>query len=128
MTVRAAILDDVLFRRGLEELSASTLELTEATATCVSGTIDCDRDGLLYTSIPSDGGWHVYVDGEEAEPILVGDVMLSLPLTEGTHTVEFRYRNDAFSLGWKIAAICLLLFALTAPMYYHKRKKGRFEK
>ena len=128
MTVRAAILDDVLFRRGLEELSENTLELTEAAATRISGTIDCDRDGLLYTSIPSDGGWHAYVDGEEAEPVLVGDVMLSLPLTEGAHTVEFRYRNDAFSLGWKIAAICLLLFALTAPMYYHKRKKGRFEK
>ena len=68
------------------------------------------------------------MDGEETEPVLVGDVMLSLPLPEGAHTIEFRYRNDAFSLGWKIAAICLLLFALTVPMYYHKRKKGRFER
>ena len=68
------------------------------------------------------------MDGEEAEPVLVGDVMLSLPLTEGAHTVEFRYRNDAFSLGWKISAICLLLFGLTAPIYYYKRKKGKFER
>lgn len=128
MTVRAAILDDVLFRRGVEELSESTLELTEATASGISGTIDCDREGLLYTSIPQDGSWHAYVDGEEAEPVLVGDVMISLPLTEGQHTIEFVYRNEAFSIGWKIAAICLLLFAITAPIYYRKRKKGRFER
>ena len=92
------------------------------------GTIDCHQDGLLYTSIPSDGGWHVYVDDEEADITLVGEVMVAVPLTEGSHTVEYIYRNDAFSLGWKISAICLLLFGITAPIYYHTRKKGKFEK
>ena len=128
MTVRAAVLDDELFRQGVEKLSASTLELTKAASTRISGTIDCGKDGLLYTSIPSDGGWHAFVDGEEAEIVLVGDVMAAVPLTEGFHTVEFVYRNDAFTIGWKISAICLLLFGITAPLYYRKRKKGRFEK
>ena len=128
MTVRAGILDDELFRLGVKSLQRSTLELTEADSTRIRGTIDCDRDGLLYTSIPSDGGWHVYVDGVESEITLVGEVMVAVPLTAGTHTVEYIYRNDAFSLGWKISAICLLLFAMTAPIYYHKRRKGKFEK
>ena len=128
MTVRAGILDDALFRLGYETLNASTLQITAFDTTSISGTIDCDRDGLLYTSIPQDGGWHAYVDGQEAETVLVGDVMVSVPLTAGSHTIEFVYRNDAFSLGWKISAICLLLFGLTAPIYYRKRKKGRFEK
>ena len=128
MTVRAAILDDVLFRQGVEKLSTSTLELTEFDTTYLCGTVDCDRPGLLYTSIPQDGGWSVYVDGEEAEIQLVGDVMVAVRLTEGRHTLEYRYENTAFNLGWKLSAICLLLFALTAPIFYHKRKKGRFEK
>ena len=128
MTVRAAILDDELFRRGVEILSADTLELTEFDTTYLRGTIDCARDGLLYTSIPQDGGWTVLVDGQEAQPHLVGDVMVSVPLTAGTHTLEFRYENQAFSLGWKIAAICLLLLGITAPVYYQKRRKGKFEK
>ena len=128
MTVRAGILDDVLFRQGVERLRASTLQITQFDSTTIKGTIDCNRDGLLYTSIPQDGGWHAYVDGEEVEPILVCDVMASLPITQGAHTVEFCYHNDAFQLGWKISAICLLLFALTAPLYYRTRKKGRFEK
>ena len=128
MTVRAGILDDALFRRGYEILNASRLEITDFETTRIRGTIDCDRDGLLYTSIPNDGGWMALVDGEEAETVLVGDVMLSVPLDEGIHTVEFVYENQAFSIGWKISAICLVLLAITAPFYYIKRKKGRFEK
>ena len=128
MTIRGGILDDSLFRQGVDQLKSSTLELTEFTSTQISGTIDCPREGLLYTSIPTDGGWSVLVDGQETEPALVGDVMLSVRLEAGTHTVQFRYENRAFSLGWKISAICLLLFLLTAPIYYYKRKKGKFER
>ena len=128
MTIRAAILDDNLFRQGVDRLSESTLELSAFDTTYLSGTIDCAHDGLLYTSIPQDGGWSVHVDGEEAEITLIGDVMTAVYLTEGEHTVEFTYENKAFSIGWKISAICLLLFALTAPIYYTKHKKGRFEK
>lgn len=128
MTIRAAILDDALFRRGVEKLGESTLELTDFDTTYLCGTVDAARDGLLYTSIPQDGGWSVRVDGEEAETVLVGDVMLAVPMTAGEHTVEFVYENKAFAIGWKISAICLLLLATTAPLYYTKRKKGRFEK
>ena len=128
MTVRAAVLDDEIFRRGHEVLNTSTLQITEFDTSRIVGTIDCDRSGLLYTSIPQDGGWSVAVDGEEAETILVGDVMTAVALTEGSHEIEITYRNAAFDLGWKISAICLLLFGLTAPIYYSKRKKGRFEK
>ena len=128
MTIRAAVLDDGLFRRGWEILNRSTLEITGFDTTRIAGTIECDREGLLYTSIPFDGGWHAYVDGQEVEPVLVGDVMVSVPLTVGSHDVEFVYRNASFGIGWKISAICLLLFAMTTPIYYRKRKKGRFEK
>ncbi|MBE6950194.1 MAG: hypothetical protein E7451_02530 [Ruminococcaceae bacterium] len=128
MTVRAAVLDDTLFRQGVEKLQASTLEITDFDTTRISGTIDCDRDGLLYTSIPQEGGWHVYVDGQEAEIRLVGDVMVAVELSQGRHEVEYVYRNEAFSLGWKISAICLLLLGITAPIYYTKRRKGHFEK
>ena len=128
MTVRAAVLDDVLFRQGVDILSTTTLEITKFSSTRILGTVDCHRDGLLYTSIPQDGGWHAIVDGQEVEPVLVGDAMLSVPMTEGSHDIAFVYRNDAFRLGWKISAICLLLFAMTLPLYYRTRRKGKFEK
>ena len=72
------------------------------------------------------------VDGEKAEIRLVGDCMIGVELTEGTHTVSYVYRNAAFSLGWKITLCCaLLLLVLYLAVYRPKMPKsikGKFEK
>jgi uncharacterized membrane protein YfhO len=129
MTVNAAILNDDVFRRGYDVLAASTLDLTEFRNTYVAGTIDCNRDGLLYTSIPQNCYWSATVDGEPAEITLVGNAMIGLNLTKGTHTVEFSYHNSAFALGWKISLGCAMIFGvITLLVYKPKRYKGKFEK
>ena len=129
MTVSAAILEEDKFRRGYEILNASTLELTEFESTYVAGTIHCNRDGLLYTSIPQNGNWSAVVDGKSAPIVLVGDCMVAVELTEGSHTVSFTYENKAFSLGWKVSAACILVFALLAyPQAMPGKKKGKYEK
>jgi uncharacterized membrane protein YfhO len=132
MTLTAAVLKDDLFRKGYDKLNASTLELTRFRNTQVSGTITCDRDGLLYASIPQNGNWSVLVDGEEAEIKLVGDCMIGVELTAGEHTVEYIYRNPAFSLGWKIslvsAAVLAALYVLVYKPKFRKPARGKFEK
>ena len=128
MTVKAAVLDDTVFAEGYEILSASTLELTDFSSNRVRGTVDCDRNGLLYTSIPQDGNWRVIVDGQEVEPTLVGDVMISVYLSEGRHFVEFEYFNTAFSYGWKISALCGLVFLVALLVYHPNKKYGKYEK
>ena len=128
MTVNAAILNDDVFRKGYEILAASTLELTEFRNTYVAGNVDCNRDGLLYTSIPQNGYWSATVDGEPAEIILVGGAMIGLELTEGTHDVSFSYHNTAFSLGWKISLGFAVTFGIIALLVYKpKRYKGKYE-
>ena len=120
LTVTAAILNEERFYECYEKLSAATLELTEFSNTRVSGTIDCDRDGLLYASIPQNGNWSVEVDGQEAEVVLTGDVMVGVMLTEGSHQVTFTYHNDAFDLGWKISVGCALVFLVIAVLTRQK--------
>ena len=130
MNVRSAILDDAVFRKGYDILNASTLELTHFSNTRIEGTVSCNRDGLLYTSIPQDGNWTVTVDGQAVEAVAVGDAMVAVPLTQGDHTLVFRYENEAFSLGWKISLVCLLIFAgISLWVYYPKlhRRKGKYE-
>ena len=126
MTVEGAILDAGVFRSGQRLLSESTLELTSFRNTLVEGTIHCKRDGLLYTSIPQDGNWKVYVDGHLVEYTLVGDVMTGVMLQEGTHDIRFQYHNEAFSIGWKISGICCLLFVISALTA--SNRKGKYLK
>ena len=131
--IRAAVLNDLVFRAGYETLAASTLELTEFSTTKIRGVIDCDRDGLLYTSIPQcgnarteqdvdengkpipattspDGNWVAYVDGVRTPVKLVGNAMVAVELTEGIHEIEFRYENKAFTYGSIISIGCALVF------------------
>ena len=129
MTLSAAILLEERFREGYDILKASPLELTEFESTYVEGSIDCNRDGLLYTSIPQNGNWSAKVDGKEAPITLVGDCMVAVPLKQGSHTVSFTYENKAFSLGWKISAVSMAVFGLLIwTKQLPVRKKGKFEK
>ena len=83
-----------------------------------------------YSTPPSqNGNWHAYVDGKEVSIQLIGDAMIGLELTKGTHTIEFRYINKSFDLGWKISLGCAILFvAITIPIYRSKQKKGKYQK
>lgn len=123
MTVEGAILDAGVFRSGQRLLNESVLELTSFRNTLVEGTIHCNRDGLLYTSIPQDGNWKVYVDGHLVEHTLVGDVMTGVMLQKGTHDIRFQYHNEAFSIGWKISGICCLLFVICALTTANRKGK-----
>ena len=123
MTVEGAILDAGVFRSGQRLLNESVLELTSFRNTLVEGTIHCNRDGLLYTSIPQDGNWKVYVDGHLVEHTLVGDVMTGVMLQKGTHDIRFQYHNEAFSIGWKISGICCMLFMICALTTANRKGK-----
>ena len=132
MTVGAAVLDRDIFFAGYDILRASTLKLTEFKSTRLEGTVSCDRDGLLYTSIPQNGNWSVTVDGEPAAIRLVGDCMIAVELPQGEHRLVYTYRNGAFALGWKISLACTAVFlclALTGgERSLPTKKRGRYQK
>ena len=118
MTVHAAVMDNELFRTGYEILAASTLDLNVFENTLVEGSISCNRDGLLYTSIPQNGNWSAEVDGKPEAITLIGDAMIGVRLTEGDHYVSFTYHNAAFSLGWKISLVCTAAFLTLVQVHY----------
>ena len=128
MTVTAALLDEDLFRWGYSILNASTLHLTSFRQTRVEGSIRCDRDGLLYTSVPQNGNWHLYVDGQEVEPTLVGDCMISVSLTQGEHSIVLKYRNRAFALGAAVTILCAGVFGTFSYLAYRPELEKRRKK
>ena len=129
MTIKAATLDEELFRNAYNILAASAWEPTEFSGTKIQGSVSCNRDGLLYTSVPQNGNWSAYVDGQEADIVLIGDCMIAVPMTEGEHTLSLEYHNKAFSLGWKISLVCAIVFAVLAiGVYAPKPRRGKYER
>ena len=125
INVCAAVLDEQLFRTAYDILSTAPLELTRFESTLVEGTINCDRDGVLYTSIPQDGNWKATVDGEPAQIVLIGNAMCGLILPEGYHTIRFSYENRAFEFGWKVSLVCLIGFVALYVRCYHPKIRLR---
>ena len=111
-------------------LSQSVFDIEYFSNTKISGKIDCQKSGVLYTSIPQNGNWIAYVDGKQTDTIEIGNAMVGLHLTEGQHEITFRYRNTSFYIGATISAICLIIFSLlTFFIYRDKNRKiiGKYE-
>ncbi len=130
LNLTGSLLDESTVQYAYERLSQSTMELTSFETTKIEGTVSCQQDGLLYTSIPQNSGnWHVYVDGEEAEVTLIGGAMVGVRLTEGEHTVTFRYKNKSFLIGSLVSVLCLCLLVAIWWLVYRWPVKfpGKYE-
>lgn len=126
--ILASILDEAVVKDAYAQLSQSTLQVTKFEDTLIEGTIHCEKDGLLYTSIPkNDNNWHVFVDGKEAQITLIGDAMIGVMLKEGTHQITFRYENKVFRIGMIVSLVCVFVFiCILLTTFLVKRHKRNY--
>ena len=98
-TVYSYTADKNVFERGYKMLKDNSLEITDYTDTRIKGSIECDRNCTIYSSIPFDDGWSVYIDGEKAQTFRIGDAMLGVSVAKGAHTVEYIFKPKGLILG-----------------------------
>ena len=139
------ILDEEVFEEGLKILSESTINATEATDTSLSGTINANRNGIIYTSSPYEKGWKVKIDGEEQEVIPLGVIipdskdkenpdkytyggMCAIKITEGEHTIELYYIPDGFVPGALISLVGLFALLFIVIMSCKKLRDKKIAK
>lgn len=120
-TIYAYSINKDVFDEGYAKLLDNSLDITYHSDTKISGTINADRDCTLYSSIPYDEGWTVYIDGEKAETFPIGNCQLGVEITFGSHTVEYSYTPKGAFIGGAVSAATLLGFA--ALVILQKRKK-----
>ena len=97
-------------------------------STSLTGTVEATESSLLYTFIPSNGNWHVAVDGVETEAVTVCGVMIGVRLAPGRHTVTFSYHNDALRQGITVSLVALAVFLGLSALTYLPWKKGKFQR
>ena len=102
------------------------LENTTVTDRTVEGTIDLEKNKILYLSVQDNGGWTIYVDGEKAE-YYTGNIMgISIPLEAGHHTIKLVYHTPGMKPGTIISVLtALLCLGYMGYRHYRKRRQGR---
>lgn len=122
VTVYVYALNKKVLEQGYEKLSAGGLQITDWSDTHLIGALEASQDGICYLSVPIDEGWHISVDGEEIEPIAIGDAMIGIPISSGTHTISMRYCPKGFLTG---AILCGSAVLLITFCYVMEQKQKR---
>ena len=128
----AVTVNDAEFMAGFEQLNKDSLQVEDFTETEINGTINASEDGVIYTSINYDSGWSVYIDGKKAsneDIVIIGEALLGVKVTKGTHEVTFKYTPQGLVLGSIVSALALItllflcylkrlkLFKFNPPLY-----------
>ena len=93
-------------------LNKNPLYLSKISDSYLSGNVHAVENTTLFTSIPYDEGWSVYVDGKKAEKIKLLDAFIGLKLEKGQHEIEFKYVSSGIIEGAIISAASLALLLL----------------
>lgn len=83
---------------------------------------------VLFTSIPYDEGWTVYVDGVDTPTrAVVNGAFLSLEMEPGEHELEFRYEAPGAKIGMLVSGISVGIYVLLigAQYFYDKKRTAK---
>ncbi len=124
----AYTLNDDVFEEGYEILTQAQMISETHRDTYIKGKVAATKDGLLYTSIPYDKGWQIYINGEQVpqdEIVKIGQSLIGVNLKKGIHIIEFKYK--AFGLSEGIITTVITAIILLAIYLFNKLRK-RFKK
>ena len=114
--IYAYCVDEDVLSSAYELLSLGALDVTEFSENEITGTVNAGYDGYLYTSIPYDEGWEVYIDGKKVKTFDIGDSQLATTIKRGKHTVSYIFKPKGLKAGLAITlvswAALLVIFLL----------------
>ncbi|MDO5127645.1 MAG: GtrA family protein [Eubacteriales bacterium] len=123
VSLHLATFDAVAYRSVYEDLKTNMLEVSEVSDGYVKGTVNVPAGKLLFTSIPYDAGWKVYVDGTQTEITQIGNAFIGVKMTPGIHEITFRYTPRGFWPGFIITVVSWTLFLFGRVSKIRRRKE-----
>lgn len=91
-----------------EFLNLGGIDVSNHNDTTIEGTINSGYNGCVYTSIPYDEGWKVYVDDTQVETIKLLDSQLGFSIDEGNHNIRLHYQPKGLIIGSVISATTII--------------------
>ncbi len=111
------------FIEGYKKLENGQIQYSKFDETKIEGSFVTENDEILFTSIPYDKGWNIYIDGKkvsEENIIKISDALLGVMVSSGEHKISFEYSIP----GLKLATIISFLFIiLLVILCIFKQKK-----
>ncbi len=120
-------LDMSVFQSGFDTLRSGAMRITKFEETHIEGSVPVGEGQFLFTSIPYDEGWRVWVDGVRVpreDYVRVGDALLGLRIGAGEHKIVMDYEPIGLRFGAAVSVCTLVLLALGLLLADRRRKKA----
>lgn len=111
-----------ILNAGYQKLNKGALNITKYTDRKIAGTINSQENGVLYSSIPYDEGWNVYIDGEKTPTFEIGKSLLGVNISAGEHEIEYKYTPKGLSYSVLISVATLIITGIYIFLYENKKK------
>jgi uncharacterized membrane protein YfhO len=120
-------LDTALYDEVMKKLSAGNFIIDEFTESSFEGTVNASEGRTtLFTSIPYDEGWNIFVDGKKVNLDLTCGALISVDLgSEGEHTIKMYYWPKELTAGIALTVLGCAMFAtwVVLDIKYFKKKR-----
>ena len=117
-------LDQETWEQAYALMSQDMLQVTKNTDRSLSGHIDVSQSGMLVISIPYEKGWVMKMDGQKQKlSDRVGDLWITVPVSEGSHDIELTFTPPGLRLGIIITILSILLLAALQIFYGIQQKR-----
>lgn len=117
--------DEEQFTEVISELKDGVMDAHSEKDDRIYGTITVpEGDEAVFTTIPYDDGWKIYVDGEEVEKIAVlNESLIAFEITPGEHELVFEYRPDCVKYGLILTFTGIAIFVILCVVDWVRKKK-----
>ena len=109
-SMQAFALNENVFHKSIQKLKNGSMELESFSDSSIVGNITNENDGIIFTSIPYDEGWSVWIDGTKEPVRAVDEGFLAFDIMAGTHHIELRFFPKGLYAGIACSILGLLLF------------------
>lgn len=102
-----------------EKLKTNQIQYTYYSDSHIEGTINVDKDQIIFTSIPYDESWEIKIDGKKVKPTMILESLIGIECKEGTHTITMQYKTN-YTIPIIISLITLI--SLIISIFIPKKK------
>lgn len=89
----------------------------------ITGSVDVQKDSLLYLPVLYNKDWNAYVDGERVDVIEANYAFSAIPIKAGQHHIDFIYSNQTYYIFQKVSLVSFILMNGFLAVYAVIRKK-----
>lgn len=122
--MRFSRFNEQAYTKVYDALCKDIYEIDRMDSNYIKGVIDAEKEGIMMTSIQSNVGFDVFVDGEKTNYETIGGALIGVPLDKGEHIVEFIYSGTKSAIGRIVSGVSILIYMILVIIgfynNYHK--------